>query len=393
MTAAQISNPPTSWISCLTPPGVGAIATLAIVGPQAWQTVRSLFHGPAPLPPEPVGGRTWHGWLGDETRDDVVIHADLTRAGGWVEVHCHGGVEVVRLLLETFERRGIPTNPWQQLLQASTPTDLQVAAEIELVAALTLRTADILLWQARGAFERALVDLRNAFDDDLPSAANQLDALARRTSLGRHLTRPWRIAIAGAPNAGKSSLMNALAGFKRSIVAPTAGTTRDVVTTLLAFDGWPATAADTAGIRISADVLEQAGVERANREMQGADLCLWVLDGSEDPVWPIATTDRTLLVVNKADLRAGWDFSQATGAVVISALTGQGIPELGIAIAQRLVPDPPQPGAAVPFTDALCDAIDQAWSLSQSDRPPQLARDLIVSLIKGVQDRETVQSS
>ena len=175
--------------------------------------------------------------------------------------------------------------------------------------------------------------------------------------------------------------MNALAGFNRSIVAPTPGTTRDVVTMLLAFDGWPATAADTAGIRFSTDVLEQAGVERANQEMQAADLCLWVLDGSAGPVWPTSTNDRILFVVNKADLRASWDFSQAAGAVVISALTGLGIPKLGSSIAQRLVPDPPQPGDAVPFTDALCDAIDQAWAATQSNGPSHLARDLIDSLI------------
>ena len=335
MTTAH-ANASTTWISCLTPLGVGAIATLVIAGPQSWKTVRSLFHGPTPLPLEPVGGRTWHGWFGEETRDDVVINADPARAEGWVEIHCHGGVEVVRLLLETFESRGISPVPWQQLLKVSVPPDLRVAATIELAAALTLRTADILLWQTRGAFERALIDVRAAFDDgDLPSAAKQLEVLARRTSLGRHLTRPWRIAIAGAPNAGKSSLMNALAGFNRSIVAPTPGTTRDVVTMLLAFDGWPATAADTAGIRFSTDVLEQAGVERANQEMQAADLCLWVLDGSAGPVWPTSTTDRMLLVVNKADLRASWDFSQAAGAVVISALTGLGIPKLGSSIAQR----------------------------------------------------------
>ena len=63
----------------MTPLGVGAIATLVIAGPQSWKTVRDLFHGPTPLPLEPVGGRTWHGWFGEETRDDVVINADLRR--------------------------------------------------------------------------------------------------------------------------------------------------------------------------------------------------------------------------------------------------------------------------------------------------------------------------
>ena len=252
-----------TWASCLTPTGVGAIATLAIVGPEGWNAVRRLFHGPPPLPRDAVGGRTWHGWLGNEARDDVVISADPSRPRGWVEVHCHGGVEIVRLLLESLRDQGIASIAWEDLLRLSEPSALRAEAAIAMAAALTLRTADILLWQFHGALERALIEIESAYDIDYPqSAAEQLLALAKRTGIGRHLTKPWRIAIAGAPNAGKSSLMNALAGYQRSIVASTPGTTRDVVTTLLAFDGWPAAAADTAGIRIATDVLEGAGVEQ-----------------------------------------------------------------------------------------------------------------------------------
>jgi tRNA modification GTPase len=384
---------PATCVSCLTPPGVGAIATLAIAGPQGWNAVRRLFHGPTPLPQEPSGGRIWHGWLGDETRDDVVISTDRSRPRGWVEIHCHGGVEVVRLLLECLQSQGIPSISWEELLRLSEPSALRAEVGIALAAALTLRTADILLWQWQGALDVALREIENAYDIGYPeSGAEQLHALAKRTGIGRHLTRPWRIAIAGAPNAGKSSLMNALAGYQRSIVAPTAGTTRDVVTTLLAFDGWPATAADTAGIRSSTDVLEQAGVERAQRELQSADLCLWVLDGAADPVWPNTAAESMLFVVNKTDLQPAWEFANAAGAILVSALKGHGIIELSSAIAQRLAPEPPRPGDAVPFTDALCDAIDLAWSHVQAGQPSE-ARNIIVKLIYGEYDRETVQGA
>jgi tRNA modification GTPase len=270
---------------------------------------------------------------------------------------------------------------------------VRAAAAIALSAGLTLRTADILLWQSQGALESALRKVEIAFSaGDAQSAAKQLEVMARRTELGRHLTRPWRIAIAGAPNAGKSSLMNALAGYQRSIVAPTAGTTRDVVTILLAFDGWPVTAADTAGIRLARDVLEQAGVQRAQRELEQADLCLWVLDGAADPVWPLAAADKMLFVINKTDLPAAWDWTQVSGAITISALTGHGIPGLSAAIARTLVPEPPKPGEAVPFTDALCDAIDQAWNCVQAGQMSE-ARAIIVSLLSGDYNRDAMQSA
>ena len=104
--------------------------------------------------------------------------------------------------------------------------------------------------------------------------------LARYAPLGRRLTAPWRVVVAGPPNVGKSSLVNALAGYQRSIVAPTPGTTRDVVTTRLAIDGWPVELADTAGVREATDALETQGVRLAREATAAADLCLWVLDAS-----------------------------------------------------------------------------------------------------------------
>ena len=92
--------------------------------------------------------------------------------------------------------------------------------------------------------------------------------------------------IAGAPNVGKSSLMNALAGYTRSVVAPTPGTTRDVVTTRLAIDGWPIEMTDTAGMRPTSSDLEQQGIDRAHDAVRDADLRIWLLDGSAEPIFP-----------------------------------------------------------------------------------------------------------
>jgi len=151
-------------VACLTPPGVGAIATLAVVGPRSWEIVRQLFHGSSPLPAAPVRGRVWHGWLGEQLRDEVTISADLDQQEGWIEIHCHGGTEVVRALLEQFQATGMRAVSWQDLPPGRGKSPLQSHAELALCDALTLRTADILLWQVHGALDRALLEIRAALD-------------------------------------------------------------------------------------------------------------------------------------------------------------------------------------------------------------------------------------
>ena len=175
-----------------------------------------------------------------------------------------------------------------------------------------------------------------------------LDVLAQRTPLGRHLSEPWRVVLAGAPNVGKSSLVNALACYQRSVVAATPGTTRDVVTTQIALDGWPVELADTAGLRDAAEPLEEEGVCLAKRTLAAADLCLWVLDASAEPVLPPEALGPVRLVVNKTDLPVAWDLARAPGAIRVSALTRAGLDELLAALSRWLVPDPPPAGTAAP---------------------------------------------
>jgi tRNA modification GTPase len=231
-----------------------------------------------------------------------------------------------------------------------------------LAEAPTARTAAILLDQHEGALPRALSEVVAALDRRAePEAGRLLAELTRFREVGRHLTAPWRVVVAGAPNVGKSSLVNALAGYQRSVVAATQGTTRDVVTAPLAVDGWPVELADTAGLRPDAGSLEAEGIRRAEAEAAAADLCLWVLDASAPPVRPTLPSSPVRLVVNKVDLPPAWDLDQATGALRVSARTGAGLAELGQALSGWLVPEPPAPGAAVPFTASLCDQIEEAW--------------------------------
>lgn len=332
-------------IRVLTPSGSGAIAVVEIDGANAWDTVTQLFKpsNGKPLPKQPTLYRTWFSKLGEGIGDEVIIAVKRVEPTPLIEIHCHGGIRVVRWVVEKFTNLGCeeqvtePDNsPWSLLEHAP-----------------TLHTANILLDQVHGAFERAVENKNFA----------RLAALA---SIGRHLIEPWKVVIAGPPNVGKSSLVNALAGYQRSIVSPIAGTTRDVVTTRVAFDGWPVELSDTAGLRESEEELEAEGIERAKRSLRDADLVVWVYDGeSELPVHPDCRVE--LLVINKTDAISGWDWSGIPDAIRVSAMIGNGITELIDSIVLKLVPVFPHPGEGVPYTIELADQMELAARKMQND--------------------------
>ena len=380
-------NAPTTptYLARLTPAGTAAIATLAVRGPRAWEVVRTVFHPVAGrlLPTEPEAGRFWVGRLGAEGdgADEVVVAVRRGGSSPWLEVHSHGGREVVRLLEEVLAARGLEIVSWEELERRTVGDALQAEALAALARATTARTASILLDQYHGAFAEAIARVRATVErGDLAEAGRLLDELAGCIKLGRHLAEPWRVVIAGAPNVGKSSLVNALAGYRRSVVAPMPGTTRDVVTVRVALDGWPVELADTAGWREDAGSLERQGIDLARTAAGEADLCLWVLDASAAPVWPEANLECMRYVINKVDLPAAWDLEQAAGAVRVSARIGEGLAELCAAVGGWLVPEVPPSGAAVPFTGELAAAIEEARRLCSAGDVGKALRVLTMGL-------------
>jgi tRNA modification GTPase len=359
----------TTRISCLTPAGQAALATFAVHGPRAWEVVQSLFRPlKGSLPAVPSTGRFWLGRLAGELADEVVLSVKQTEPVAWLELHTHGGMAVTDYVLELFRGHGVAVCTWEELLRLTSSDLFCVEAAIALTAAQTARTAAILLDQYAGAFTAALDAMYQAGQGgDTAAVLQMLAELVRHAKLGRHLTAPWRVVVAGAPNVGKSSLVNALAGFQRSIVAATPGTTRDVVTTRIAIDGWPVELTDTAGLRDVSESLEEQGIQQTRRTLAEADLRLWVADASTQPIWP-DSADGVLLVVNKIDLPAAWDLAQAERAVRVSARTGDGLAALCTAVAQHLVPHAVSPGAAVPFTPLLADVIEEAYQVAKVGR-------------------------
>jgi tRNA modification GTPase len=354
--------------SCLTAPGAAAIATIAVRGSAAWEIFRRRFapdsRSGTALTEKPTTGAVWYGRFGSEVADEVVLGLKSIAPILWVEIHCHGGPQVVRLILETLSTEGVRIVDWRTFISDGTEP-LQALAALQLAEARTTRTAAILLDQYHGAFRNALTRAIDELERGDPPIV--LQDLARHARLGRHLVVPWRVTLAGAPNVGKSSLANAIAGYQRSLVSPVPGTTRDVVTTTLAIDGWPVEIADTAGVRDAAGSLESLGIERARTAAASADLCLWVMDASTEPIWPDVPEANVRLVVNKVDLPPAWDLDEASAATRVSASTGAGVRELIERIGTWLVTEPPEPGKGIPFTPSLADRIESALRAYESE--------------------------
>ncbi len=352
-------QPPPFQVVCLTPPGRGAIAVLVVEGPAAGPLMDTWFC--------PRNGRT----ATSSTIGQLVLGRFQASTGpaeelvvrrrseeSW-ELCCHGGRAVVAMIQRAFSARGARVVSWRDWTTDGHADPIKAAAQLALADARTERTAAILLDQFHGALGRATDAIDEAIDaGDSKSAAQQLDAILRYAALGRHLTHPWSVVLAGPPNVGKSSLLNAIVGYRRAIVVPTPGATRDVVTAAAALDGWPVELADTAGLHETDDAVERAGVERAGRRADSADLLVLVFDLTT--AW--SDTDRRLvsrfpeamLVHNKFDLVETPDTTALPDrppGCLTSALSGHGLEDLLAAMAKRLVPVAPGAGAAVPFTE------------------------------------------
>ena len=352
-------------------PGRAGVAVLRVSGAAAADALARLTRRDLP-PPRVAKLRRLFDAAGTPIDDALVLFFPGPRSftgEDVVELHLHGGPAVVAAALRAlgqvphcrlaeageFTRRAF-NNHKLDLAQIEGLADL-VAAETEAQRRQALRQAEgaqSLLYDSwRDRLLRALARLE-AFidfpDEDLPeqlirSIDGEIAALAGEIELhlldhrGERLRDGLTIAILGAPNVGKSSLLNALAQREAAIVSERAGTTRDVIEVRLDLGGYPVTVADTAGLRASADEIEREGIARALARARRADVKLLVFDGG---LWPAIDSetakqidDRALLVVNKADLLREPEPVAIDGQAVIkvSAKTGRGLDALTRALA------------------------------------------------------------
>lgn len=372
-------------VAVATPPGRAGIGVVRVAGPEAralaeqlapgsplvarHAALRRLLAGPAAAGGGPAAIDevvvTWFAAPHSYTGDDVV------------EISAHGSP----VLLDAIVRRAIAAgarlaapgeftlraflNGRLDLVQAEAVADL-IDAVTPAQARLAFDQLDGTLSHALAAIGEALFDLRvrleasldfpdegyhfvepGAVARDCAAVRARVGSLLATARRGRLLRDGIRVVLTGAPNVGKSQLFNALLGAGRAIVTPVAGTTRDLLTERCDIGGLAVTLVDTAGMRESAEVVEQEGIARARSAASSADVRVLVLDRSaacDGRGGPGDGRGATLVVANKCDLPSAWTAEEEAAAIAVSALTGYGLDAVRAAIVEAAL-------AREPLTD------------------------------------------
>jgi tRNA modification GTPase len=347
--------------------GKAGVAVIRISGPEADAALLSLA-GRLPEPRRATLMKLRHPRTGDLLDQALVLRFPIGQSFTGelcIELQVHGGRAVLRSVLDTlravpglrpafageFTRRALE-NGRIDLTQAEALADL-IDADTELQQRQALRGAEgifgakVRSWRNQIVEAKALLAAEIDFSDEGDvgdNAASGVDSVLQRLEAemtqalasarrGRIVNEGCKVVIAGAPNAGKSTLMNVLAGSDVAIVTEHAGTTRDVIEVHLDLKGMPVRLLDTAGLRLASDPVEQIGVARAEAALIAADIIL-ALDGGDDISAALWADNRSIRVRSKIDLhlkRAAESYD-----VEISASSGAGLSALKELLTDRV---------------------------------------------------------
>ena len=359
-----------------TPVGEGGIGIVRLSGPQAVAIVSELFvGGPVGRPTRTFfeSHRLYYGHIVDptiaSTVDEVFVSTmraprSYTREDV-VEINCHGGPAPLQKVLGLCLRYGArQAEPGEFTLRAFVNGRLdlsQAEAVLDIVQAKTEASLRAAVGQLGGHLSRAVRRVRQIvlemlayltatidfteqeiplrdIEPDLKTAQKMLQELLADADRGMIYRHGVRAVIVGRPNAGKSSILNALLRANRALVTPVPGTTRDTLEETVNLQGVPVVLVDTAGLNDQAqDLVERLGIERSRLALDRADLVLLVIDGSQpfaEVDWAIIEgLDRrpVLVVINKVDLPCVADMGDllpSAPRVQLSALTGEGLHDL-----------------------------------------------------------------
>ena len=382
-----------------TPPGEGGVAIIRISGSLATEIAAKIYSGPLHSYPS----HTLHfGQIVDngEVIDDVLIavmKAPRSYTGEeTVEIFCHGGSLITRRVLDTVLKAGAKAalpgeftfkaymNGKLDLAQAEAVQSL-IGAKNELALHVAENQLQGILSKKIELFQKQLLDIAAileawvdfpeeglefaSFDEviaELEKTKTDMEHLSRTFQEGKMVFEGLTLCLVGAPNVGKSSLMNALLGKERAIVTDVPGTTRDLLEAELKLGGLHFRLVDTAGIRETTEIVEQEGIRRSHQALEEADLILLVLDAQkgiqkEDrTLLQLAPSEKTVIVWNKTDLPT--THPKPENGIDISAKEGIGLDLLKEKIDQKIWKSGPPSKQEVVITnvrhkEALDDAI------------------------------------
>lgn len=373
----------------------GAIAVVRLSGPTAFGIADAMFRSPHGRKIADTAGYTMlRGEVVEQERsiDDVVVsvfRAPNSYTGDdTVEIACHGSQFIVSEILRralSLGARSAEAGEFTRRAFLAGKIDLsQAEAVADTIAAESLAASAMASTQMRGNYSEELQKLREKLlrlaslleleldfsEEDVKFADRTelvalLDQTAARTrqlsasfATGNAIKQGIAVAIVGAPNVGKSTLLNRLVGDERAMVSEIAGTTRDTIEESVTIDGVRFRMVDTAGLRQTDDPLEKMGIERAMKAVQKADVVIEITDGESLPPNIDYGQRRVLHVTNKIDRLAHVDV--ADGTIAISAKYGEGIGALKKALRDTIDTDAIMRGEAVVSSirhyDALCRA-------------------------------------
>ena len=364
-----------SEVARLTPTGRGAVACIGVRGADAWSHflgrwgrsdgARAVFDAWTPTSASrPYFGLFRFDELGGAS-EEIVLRR---RSENSFELNCHGGDVVSSRLVKYFVDRGaseISGGDWERAVEleelglfderfderlTEPRFSLFYGAADELIAqATTEHIAKSAIRQRRlwREFFKQTADAKENLTCVLgiDAALNKLDDALANGSWGRWLCKPITVALLGAPNVGKSSLLNAVLGYERAVVSPTLGTTRDLVEASLVIDGWNFRLIDAAGLRETVDEIERIGTRLALESASDADVVVKIYDvtrsrAEQDKLFAqfLAVDaeevgNKSVIVLNKIDLPRSewseeWREGDALDAVSVSAKTLDGLEEL-----------------------------------------------------------------
>ncbi len=344
-----------------TPLGTGGVGVIRISGGKAFEIIEKIFSNPHFEP-----RKFNHGWIVDgEVKIDEVIVLPFFAPNSYtgenvVEIQCHGGVNVVRNILNLVLKNGArmaERGEFTKRAFLNKRMDLsQAEAVADIIHSKTKEFAKVSMKNLSGVLKEKINDIRNEifevlsritagidFPEDVKEPEysyltetftkiiSQIDSVLLDADTSNILRQGISVTIAGRPNVGKSSIFNALLSLDRAIVTDIAGTTRDVLKETLDL-GIPVTLIDTAGIREDEDVskVEKIGIEYSKQSLEEADLVIFVYDvqagmtKEDEEILELAEEKKHIVIANKCDLIS----ERKEGLHYISAKTGEGISEL-----------------------------------------------------------------